>query len=340
MSARRLLAAAFALLFCVLSLFGCKEEAAGDPCADGHTPSDWIILLLPTEETEGRRQKICTVCGVTLEVEPIERVAPADDPADARAAADRTDATGQTGTAGTAGSSASVPAGQTGTTGQTTDPPAPVLLAFTLLESGTYAVRAGDGAAGVTAITIPATHEGKTVTEITEDGFSALAALQSVTLSDTITKIGARAFSNCAALADIDLPASLISVGADAFAGCAQLTVTEEGYGRYLGVAGASVRVLLSVTDPSADYFAPAHGTVLIADDAFSNCPALTDLLLPTTLRAVGGSLAACTSLQAVFTDMTAAEWAALPGADALPAGAAVYTRDAWHYVHGNPAPN
>lgn len=325
MRARRLCAALLALL-CALALFGCNEKTAKDPCADGHTESDWIILLAPTEEAEGRRQKICTVCGVTLTVEPIERVTSADVPADTPAAAGTGNPSARP--AQTAPASPSSPA----------DPPA--LLAFTLLSGGTLSVRACDGAAGVTAIVIPETHEGRAVTEIAADGFSDCAALTSVTLPDTLTKIGARAFSGCAALSEINLPASLTAVGAGAFAGCAQLTLTGEGYGRYLGAADAPVCVLLSVTDAGLDYFAPAHGTALIADDAFAGLPALTALLLPTTLRAVGGSLLACGSLQSVYTDMTAAEWAALPGADDLPAGAVVYPRDAWYYFHGNPTPN
>ena len=137
----RPIAAALALLLCAFSLFGCREDRAADPCAHGHTPSDWIVLLAPTEETEGKRQKICTVCGVTLEVEPIERVAPADQ-TPAAAATDDPSAT----------SSRTTPAGSSAAT----DTPAPALLEFVPLTNDTCAVRAGDGAAGVTAIVIPA----------------------------------------------------------------------------------------------------------------------------------------------------------------------------------------
>ena len=311
MRARRLIAAALAMLFCALSLFGCREETDTTPCAGGHTPSEWIVLLAPTEQAEGKRQKICTVCGVTLEVESIERVAPAE-PTPTQ----------------------TTPAGSSAATASS------ALLEFVPLTNDTCAVCAGDGAAGATAITIPAAHEGRVVTEIAANGFSACAALQSVTLPDTIAKIGARAFSGCAALTEINLPASLVSVGEGAFAGCTQLSATAQGYGRYLGDAGAPLCLLLTVTDPTVDYFAPAHGPALIADDALSDCSLLTDLLLPTTLRAVGGSLAACGSLQSIFTDMTAAEWAAIYGADDLPAGATVYTYDEWHYIHGKPTPN
>ena len=40
----------------------------------GHTPSDWIVDVEPTTDSEGSRHKECEVCGETVETEEIEKI--------------------------------------------------------------------------------------------------------------------------------------------------------------------------------------------------------------------------------------------------------------------------
>ena len=48
------------------------EGSYTDPT--GHTPSDWIVDVEPTTDSEGSRHKECEVCGETLETEEIEKI--------------------------------------------------------------------------------------------------------------------------------------------------------------------------------------------------------------------------------------------------------------------------
>ena len=48
------------------------EGSYTDPT--GHTPSDWIVDVEPTTDSEGSRHKECTTCGEKLEEEPIEKI--------------------------------------------------------------------------------------------------------------------------------------------------------------------------------------------------------------------------------------------------------------------------
>ena len=329
MKTRKWLYAALAALTCLLAPLGCVKAPAA-PCAAGHTPSDRLLLLAPTEKTSGKKQKICTVCGVTLEVEDIAPLASREEAGQTAPADPNTpDAQDKPDTRGTSGASAEP---------STSKPAAKPLWVFSLLPNGTYAVGAGEGAASKTALTLPTEYEGRRVTEIAPRGFASCTALCAVTLPSGFVRIGDEAFSGCAALAEITLPDTLAFVGAGAFAGCA-LPVTEQGNGRYLGSETSPVYLLLSLSNPDVDYFAPAAGARLLADDAFAASPALAALLLPTSLVAVAPGLADNAHLSALYTGRTAAEFAALPGAEALPARIAVYTSGTWGYVRGTPAP-
>ena len=95
-------------------------------------------------------------------------------------------------------------------------------LAYYPLPDGTYAV-----SAGVTqyldTITIPATHNGKAVSQIAAEAFKNATNLTTITIPDGVTSIGNNAFQNCSNLTNITIPDSVTSIGSGAFGGCSSL---------------------------------------------------------------------------------------------------------------------
>ena len=97
--------------------------------------------------------------------------------------------------------------------------------------------------------------------------------------------------------------------------------------------------ILLALEPNGGSYFGLANGVTLLADDAFAALPALEAIYLPASLVSVGHALDNLSALTQIFTDMTATEWAAVAGADALPSGVSVYTQGTWGFLQGAPVP-
>lgn len=76
---------------------------------------------------------------------------------------------------------------------------------------------------GATAITVPETLGGQTVTAIGRYCFAECDDVSIITLPDTVERIGEFAFSGCDSLRAMELPGSVKSIGSDAFSGCRSL---------------------------------------------------------------------------------------------------------------------
>ena len=72
-------------------------------------------------------------------------------------------------------------------------------LAFFLKDDGTYAVEMGY-AKYLSKIEIPATYNGKPVTEIGNSAFSSCTSLTSITIPNSVTSIGYNTFEGCTSL--------------------------------------------------------------------------------------------------------------------------------------------
>ena len=72
-------------------------------------------------------------------------------------------------------------------------------------------------------VVIPASHNGKPVTSISDHAFSGRNNLTGVTIPNSVTSIGWGAFSGCISLTAITIPNSVTSIGDSAFSICDSL---------------------------------------------------------------------------------------------------------------------
>ena len=110
-------------------------------------------------------------------------------------------------------------------------------------------------------ITIPATIDGKTVTNIGNKAFDGCRSLTSVTIPDSVTSIGYSAFSYCRSLTNVTIPDSVTSIGFSAFSRCTNLT-----------------RITIG------------NGVTNIGNWAFSDCEGLTNVTIGDSVTSIGES--------------------------------------------------
>lgn len=133
---------------------------------------------------------------------------------------------------------------------------------------------------GVSAVTIPETIDGKTVTGIGENAFESAFTMKmevTVKLPGTITSIGAHAFDNCRGLKAIQLSENLESIGAYAFYYCNALESIELPEGLEV-IGSAAFQYCNSLTEVTI----PASATDVAVTDstkndfAFNMCSGIT----------------------------------------------------------------
>ena len=166
-------------------------------------------------------------------------------------------------------------------------------LLYKVMDDGTITVSGYNGTQ--TELTIPAKINGKTVTTIGEGAFTK-ASLTAVTIPDTVTKIITCAFAGCTDLKKINISDSVEMIGPYAFQDTAWFDQQPVG-GVYLG------KILYACKQPeSGDMTVTVRdGTKAIADMAFLNCHALTELTIPESVTVIGkGAFAGCDRLASV----------------------------------------
>ena len=167
-------------------------------------------------------------------------------------------------------------------------------LTYYPLPDGTYAV-----SAGVTqyldTITIPATHNGKAVSQIAAKAFKNADNLTTITIPDSVTSIGDEAFQNCRNLTIVIIGNGVTSIGDDAFSECRSLTsvtipdsVTSIGNSAFWNCSS-----LTSVTIPDS--------VTSIGNNAFRDCSSLTSVTIPDSVTSIGEwAFYYCSSLTSV----------------------------------------
>ena len=198
---------------------------------------------------------------------------------------------------------------------------------YQLLPDGTYAVT-GLTDKNFDKIEIPATYDGKAVTQIAANAFKATGGLIEVIIPDSVTSIGEGAFNECVALSRIVIPDSVSIIGKDAFRFCINLTeielpksVESIGSGAFNSCAKlVSIDIPNKVTVINSDTFhacgsltsVTIHNNVTrISSQAFMGCSSLKNITIPQNVTNIGyDAFKNCTQLEAVTFANTEA-WSA-----------------------------
>ncbi len=146
------------------------------------------------------------------------------------------------------------------------------------------------------------------VTKLDDMVFSGCIELKNIQLGDKITKIGKYAFKDCRSLVTINLPVSVSSIDTGAFRGCTSLeAILVDSKNRYF----KSVEDVLFNKNKSTLICHPAKrkdteytitdSVTVIADWAFANCTALTQIIIPDSVTEIGeGAFYQCTGIRSI----------------------------------------
>ena len=164
---------------------------------------------------------------------------------------------------------------------------------YTISDDGTAVITAYNGSD--TVITIPATVDGYTVTEVGNFAFDSCTSLTSIVIPDSVTTLGNGAFSGCTALESVTIGSGLTTIGDYTFYRCESLTsilipdsVTTIDYGAF-----GCCYALESVTIGS--------GLTTIGDYAFYHCESLTSIVIPDSVTTIDeGAFSYCYALESV----------------------------------------
>ena len=104
--------------------------------------------------------------------------------------------------------------------------------------------------------------------------------LASITIQDAVTRIGKSAFSGCYALAEVTLGSGLTAMGSWAFVECENLKYSEYDNALYLGTADNPYFLLVSAKNQEITSCSIHADTVLLAEEAFNYCNALTQITI------------------------------------------------------------
>ena len=141
------------------------------------------------------------------------------------------------------------------------------MLKFTILGDGTIGVAIKDEyKSSVENITIPATYNGRMVTQILDEAFMNCVHLKNINIPNSVTSIGISAFRNCTSLVSIVLPENLTSIGGG------------EGSNTLVG-AFSYCTSLKSIVIP--------EGVTSIKVSVFAYCTSLTKVYIPSSVTSI-----------------------------------------------------
>ena len=160
-------------------------------------------------------------------------------------------------------------------------------LEYYPLPDGTYAVSGGT-AKYLTEVEIPAIHNGKAVTVITERAFQGFPNLKKMTIPNCVTNIGSSAFSGCSNLTSITIP----------FVGANKDGTSNTNFGYIFGGQDSS---------DNAEYVPSSLKTVIITGGAsignfaFEDCSSLTSITIPNSVTSISSyAFSGCSSLTSI----------------------------------------
>ena len=186
-------------------------------------------------------------------------------------------------------------------------------------------------------LVIPATYDGKPVTNIGYAAFRDCSSLTSVTIPGSVTNIGNYAFSGCTSLTSVTIPDSVTSIGDYAFSGCTSLksvtipdSVTSIGYDAFYGctiqkliIADGSQTVTstMVVCESTLQEVIIPGCVTSIGDYAFRDCSSLTSITIPKGVTSIGDYVFRdCSSLSSITIpdSVTSIDYGAFYGCSSL----------------------
>ncbi len=162
-----------------------------------------------------------------------------------------------------------------------------------------------------TAVSIPTSIDGCSVSEIAANAFKDNKKVTSIDVANTVKKIGTRAFANCSALQKLTIGHSATALSAYMAANCTSLTKVS---------LGGCVKTITSnafYNCPKLESFTMFSKVEEIGANAFYNCKAMTAISLPESLKTVGASaFAKCAGLANVTFAGSKTTWNKIDIAD------------------------
>ena len=164
-------------------------------------------------------------------------------------------------------------------------------------------------------IVIPASVDGKPVTEIDDDAFKGT-DITSVVIQRGVERIGESAFEGCSSLKSVSLPMDMKGIAEDAFSNCVSLQEIDLPRMDYIGSSAfTGCSSLKSVKIGGAPMFdsrvfsgCVSLKTVVFTGNAYSlgksifdGCTSLQEVTLPATLEEISGSaFSGCVNLETI----------------------------------------
>ncbi|MBO4501242.1 MAG: leucine-rich repeat domain-containing protein, partial [Clostridia bacterium] len=172
---------------------------------------------------------------------------------------------------------------------------------FTLLNDGTYSIKAKDVNDLPETVVIPAFYEGAKVTRVAYNGFCGCPGLKKVVVPSTVRYIQSEAFANCFDLGEFVLTDRSTSLFYNSLYQTAvyfdrnNWHSTGESEGFYLD------DILVMAARGAGGGFEIRYGTKYISGGAFNNCKWYTSISIPDTVVSIGDSaFYGCASLESI----------------------------------------
>lgn len=164
---------------------------------------------------------------------------------------------------------------------------------YEILEDDTAAINKYLGSD--TQVSVPSEIEGYKVTAIHRYAFADQKELKSVTIPEGVISIGFAAFSGCTSLEELNLPDSLQEMH---FMYIDDTKLYRDPNNWDNGVLYIGNHLIQAHPTPLSGTYTVREGTVSITYRAFEDCAALTEVILPDSLKYIGNSaFSDCTSL-------------------------------------------
>lgn len=207
-------------------------------------------------------------------------------------------------------------------TPQTASAASDIDLTFTLLDDGTYSVKATNFAISGEVV-IPESYNGRKVSKLEKFAFSYCENIKKITIPEGVTVIGTYAFKDCYSLETVIIPNSVNEIDGYAFIQCRllkniniprEVSLIEEG-------TFYSCHSLENLIIPES--------VTSIGEWAFHDCRALKSIIIPGGVTNIGEYAFIGSSVETIYFHNTSYQWGIVPkGNQAIPSKTKIICTD------------